>query len=112
MIQDLPNIVFITVDAWRFDALGIAPDERWLTHYGLDDRLATPNLDRFASQGVFFTQALSSSPHTTSSHASIMSGLFPPQHGVRSFLYERLPDDIETLAQRLSRLGYETIALR
>ncbi len=112
MIRNLPNIVFVTVDAWRFDALGIAPDERWLARYGLDGRLATPNLDRFASQGVYFTQALSSSPHTTSSHASIMSGLFPPHHGVRSFLYERLPDDIETLAQRLSRLGYETIALR
>jgi arylsulfatase A-like enzyme len=41
-----------------------------------------------------------------------MTGLFPPQHGVRSFCYERLPASIKTLAEVLRKAGYATITLR
>lgn len=107
-----PNIVLITVDAWRYDALGAAPDQHWLKRYGLDGLLHTPRLDQLAGESLYFSQALATAPHTSVSHASIMTGLFPAQHGVRSFLYERLPGDIMTLAERLKRHGYRTIALR
>ncbi len=107
-----PNIVFITIDAWRYDAFGPAPDKHWLDRYGLSSKLHTPNLDRFAAESVYFTQALASAPHTTVSHASIMTGLFPPQHGVRSFFYERLPMEVKTLAEVLGEAGYLTVTLR
>lgn len=42
----------------------------------------TPNLERFASQGVTFTQAFCPSPHCCPSRASFMSGLYPSRHGI------------------------------
>lgn len=111
-LRERRNIVFITLDAWRYDALGLAPDRHWLQRYDLEGRLHTPNLDRFASQGVYFPQALATAPHTTVSHASLMTGLFPPQHGVRSFFHERLPKETKTLAEILDDHGYLTVALR
>ena len=111
-VSSRPNIVFITIDAWRYDGLGAAPDKGWLETYNLLSRLRTPNLDRFASGSLLFTQAVATAPHTTVSHASIMTGLFPPQHGVRSFMYERLPENIKTLAEILQNQGYRTVTLR
>ena len=106
------NIVFITSDAWRYDALGVAPDKHRLSRYNLAQRLHTPNLDRFASEGAYFSNAFVTAPHTPPSHASIMTGLYPPQHGVRSFCYERLPPHLKTLAEVLRGEGYATITLR
>jgi len=106
------NVLLITIDAWRFDALGAAPDHHWLRRYGLENLLSTPNLEQLANESLYFTQALSTAPHTTVSHASIMTGLFPPQHGVRSFFYESLPQEITTLAEHFKKNGYKTIALR
>jgi arylsulfatase len=111
-MTDLPNIVLISVDSWRFDALGAAPDKHWLDRYGLSSRLHTPNLDRFVDESAYFSQAVVTAPHTTPSHASIFTGWNPPQHGVRSFLWERLPDEVETLAEMLGARGYRCIALR
>ncbi|MEA3377269.1 MAG: sulfatase [Chloroflexota bacterium] len=106
------NIVFITVDTWRYDALGVAPDKHRLEEYGVVEKLQTPNLDRFAQESVYFCNAFVTAPHTPPSHASIMTGLFPPQHGVRSFCYERLPPNVRTLAEVLRDHGYATITLR
>jgi len=106
------SIVFITLDAWRHDALGVALDKHWLSRYELAQRLHTPNLDRFAGGGAYFPYAFVTAPHTPPSHASIMTGLYPPQHGVRSFCYERLPSNVSTLAEVLRHEGYATITLR
>lgn len=111
-MQRRTNIVLITVDAWRYDAVGVAPDRHRLEEYGLVEKLHTPNLDRFANEGVYFSNAFVTAPHTPPSHASIMTGLYPPQHGVRSFCYERLPADVRTLAEALRDQGYATITLR
>ncbi len=42
----------------------------------------TPNLDRFASQGVLFSHAFCPSPHCCPSRASFVSGVYPSEHGV------------------------------
>lgn len=42
----------------------------------------TPNVDRFASQGVLFNQAYCPSPHCCPSRASFQTGLYPSEHGV------------------------------
>ena len=68
------NVVLITLDTTRADALGA---------YG--QRLpTTPHIDRLAAEGVLFEQTLSAAPHTLASHASILTGRYPPAHGVRS----------------------------
>jgi arylsulfatase A-like enzyme len=94
------NVVLITLDAVRADALGA---------YG-QDRGATPNLDRLAAEGVVFDAALSSSPSTLPSHASILTGKYPYAHGARSNIGSLLPQDEVTLAERLKDAGYRTAA--
>jgi arylsulfatase A-like enzyme len=91
-----PNIVLITLDTVRADHLSI---------YGYQ-RPTTPNLDRLASHGVLFEQAISSSSWTLPSLASIFTGLLPHQHGAN--IFSPLYASPRTLAEILASYGYET----
>ena len=94
------RIVLITIDTLRADRLGA---------YG--DRAAhTPNLDTVARRGVRFEVALSPAPLTLPAHASLLTGVDPPTHGVRHNSVHRLGDDLPTLAERLRGAGYTTAA--
>jgi arylsulfatase A-like enzyme len=93
--RDLPNVLLITVDTFRHDRLGCAG-------YGRD---ITPNLDRIASEGVLFTQAISSSSWTTPGLMSVLTGLYAPTHGVDA-RDKSLRADAPTLPRLLRPLGY------
>ena len=95
-----PNLVLITLDTTRADALGI---------YG-QLRPTTPALDRRAREGAFFLNAMSSSPMTLPSHATILSGRHPYAHGVRSNSGFVLSKDNLMLAEVLRARGYRTAA--
>src|SRR2546430_1237807 len=91
-----PNVVLITLDTVRPDHLSL---------YGYW-RPTSPNLDRWARQGVVFDNAVSASSWTLASHASIFTGLLPHQHGAD---WGRPLDTSRwTLAQVLRSRGYET----
>lgn len=75
--------------------------------YG-DTRAETPNLDRLARSGVRFEAAISAVPLTLPSHATILSGLLPPHHGLRNNGAGSFPASRETLATLLSASGYHT----
>ncbi|MCZ6817332.1 MAG: sulfatase-like hydrolase/transferase, partial [Planctomycetota bacterium] len=94
-----PDILLISVDTLRADHLGC---------YGYG--LRTPNIDRLAAEGVVFEAAMAPVPLTLPSHASMLTGLIPPRHGVRANGDFRLPDRIETLAEVLQKRGYQTAA--
>jgi len=94
-----PNILLVTIDTLRADHLG---------SYGYDYD-TSPNLDRLARESVRFGDAVSVSSWTLPSHASIMTGLFPFEHGVERDL-NALPPSADTLAERLQRAGYTTFA--
>ena len=64
------GIVVISIDTLRADHLGA---------YGYE-RNTSPFLDRLASEGVLFEQAVSSAPWTLPSHVSLLSGLYPSTH--------------------------------
>ena len=66
------NVLLITIDTLRADALG---------RYG--GPAATPALDRLAAEGVRFDFAHAHAVTTLTSHASILTGTYPFQHGVR-----------------------------
>ena len=68
-----PPVVLITIDTLRADRL---------SSYG-SDRVATPHIDRLAAEGIRFANASSTVPFTLPAHSSIMTGLYPPSHGVR-----------------------------
>ncbi|MGH9144243.1 MAG: sulfatase-like hydrolase/transferase, partial [Vicinamibacterales bacterium] len=93
------NVLLITIDTLRADALG---------SYG--GPAATPALDRLAAQGVRFTFAHAHAVTTLSSHASILTGVYPFQHGIRDNSGYRLAPDAQTIATRLKQAGFETAA--
>jgi arylsulfatase A-like enzyme len=70
----------------------------------------TPALDALAHQGVLFTQAISAAPRTWQSFTSILTGLYPPHHGVRHIGDHPLPPDTPSLGSTLTGRGYETAA--
>jgi len=92
------NVVLLTLDTTRADHLGI---------YGRKEA-ATPHLDRLGRDGVVFDMALTAAPLTLPAHSSIMTGLFPPRHGVRDNGTFYLDDRFTTLAEVLHDAGYAT----
>jgi arylsulfatase A-like enzyme len=69
--ENRPNIIFILTDDQRWDALGFAGNE--LIH--------TPEMDRLASEGVFFENAFVTTPICAASRASILTGTYERTHG-------------------------------
>jgi arylsulfatase A-like enzyme/Tfp pilus assembly protein PilF len=94
------SVLLVTIDTTRADHLGA---------YGRDD-VSTPALDRLAEQGIVFDNAMAVAPITLPSHTSILSGLYPPQHGVRNNGTHYVPEETITLAERYRDQGYRTSA--
>ena len=93
-----PLTVLVTLDTTRADRLGA---------YGYE-AARTPVLDRIAREGALFLDASATAPTTLPSHASILTGLFPPSHGARNNGNHLLPPEIETMAEVFQRAGYAT----
>ena len=92
------SVLLITVDTLRADAVGA---------YG--NALAmTPWMDRLAAAGLRFDDAHAHNVVTLPSHANILSGRYPVDHGVRDNSGFRVPAGIETLATILKARGYAT----
>ncbi len=92
------NIVLITLDTTRADHVGC---------YGFE-RAETPVIDRLAREGIRFADAISPVPMTLPAHCSILTGLDPIGHGVRTNGTDSLKEDQKTLAEMLKNQGYET----
>jgi len=97
-IGPAPCLVLVTLDTTRRDAIGAFGGPAGLT----------PNVDALAGAGTRYTRAVAPSPLTLPSHATLLTGLDPPQHGVRTNGTAALPASMETLAEVLSREGYAT----
>jgi arylsulfatase A-like enzyme/Tfp pilus assembly protein PilF len=93
-----PSVVLVTLDTLRADRVGAWGGPRGLT----------PNLDALAARGAVFEEAVASAPLTLPSHATILTGLEPPRHGVHDNGSYALPADVDTLATRLLADGYAT----
>jgi len=106
-VAEPPHLVLISMDTTRADALSC---------YGTIPAIrrplpqVTPNLDALAEDGVRFAHFYTHAPTTLNSHVSMMTGLDPHEHGVPSNGYV-FSGDQETLAQRLSAEGYQTVAV-
>jgi arylsulfatase A-like enzyme/tetratricopeptide (TPR) repeat protein len=91
------NVLLVTIDTLRADALSC---------YG--GRAQTPNLDALAAHGARFSFAHSQAVVTLVSHASILTGHYPYETGVRDNTGYRLPPGRATAATRLKALGFAT----
>ena len=92
-----PNVILIVVDTLRADHLSC---------FGYH-RPTTPNIDRFAADSVFFTNAIAPAPWTAPSLGSLFTSQYPAVLG-----YEDLPSPINkrflTLAEVFKNSGYDT----
>jgi arylsulfatase A-like enzyme len=110
-----PNIVLILIDDLGWRDLGVMGSEYY----------ETPNIDKLAGQGMLFTQAYANAPNCAPSRASLLSGQYPPRHGIytvgspaRGSARNRrlipvenrtyLARDVVTIAEALQAAGYVT----
>jgi arylsulfatase A-like enzyme/Tfp pilus assembly protein PilF len=93
-------IVLVTIDTLRADRLGSYGSTRGLT----------PALDRFAAGATRFAAAVTQVPLTLPAHTTILTGLHPARHGVRTNDGFRLGPSVPTIAEALHARGYATAA--
>jgi len=95
-----PDVVLFLADTFRADNLAAYGGELGVT----------PELDRFAESALCFRRAWSPASWTLPSQSSMMTGLYPHQHGAdRS--KRALAGDAVTLAERLATAGYRCGAI-
>ena len=93
------SLVLVTIDTLRADRVGA---------YGWR-HARTPAIDAIAARGALFERAYSAAPITLTSHASLLTGVYPPRHGARHNGM-RVRDDVPTLAGILHERGFATAA--
>lgn len=97
-VHDGPNLLLVTLDTVRADRLGCTGRSRAMT----------PVIDRLAARGTLLPRVSAPTPVTLPSHATILTGSYPPGHGVRSNGVFTLAEDRHTLAEMLGAAGYRT----
>ena len=95
-----PNVILVSIDTLRADHVGL---------YGYA-RDTTPFLDDFAKTAMVFEHAFSVCPWTLVAHMTMLTGLFPAQHGVVADQLA-LSQEIPLLPERLASAGYQTLGL-
>jgi len=99
-----PNILLLIVDCLRADAVSA-------NGYA---RPTTPNLDQIAKDGTRFTGAISQASWTRPSLPTLLTDLYPSEHGVLDLEEDpsapaaALDDSVTTIAERLKAAGYAT----
>src|SRR5580765_874015 len=94
-----PPVILISIDTLRADHLPA---------YGYR-AIRTPAIDALARDGIVYRNAWSHCPLTLPSHLSILTGLLPPEHGVRDNAGYRFDGDAHpTVAGLLRARGYRT----
>ena len=91
------GVILISLDTLRADHLGL---------YGYE-RPTSPFLDELAERGVVFDQAYAQFPSTLTSHMSMLTGLYPAEHGVYPPAGTLAPE-IPTVAELLQAQGIRT----
>ena len=92
-----PNILLLMTDQQRWDAMGCSGD--WVQ---------TPNLDRIASEGVQFTNCVTTSPVCIPTRLSLATGLYPHNTGVWNNMNHTMPAETPTWMQAVREAGYRT----
>jgi len=94
------NLFFILIDCLRADHC-----------YGEQGSGKTPVLTRLRQNGTSFGQAIAAATTTTPCVGSIMTGVYPFAHGIRSLSGYKLSPECVTLAEILRRRGYQTCGM-
>ncbi len=116
LLMGQPNLIVVLVDDMGWQDTGFAGNKVIETH----------NLDQLASDGIIFSQAYASAPNCAPTRACLMTGLYPPRHGVYTVVDARhnpgqpnhkiiaadskaeLAGEFVTVAESLKKAGYAT----
>ncbi len=99
MADSRPNIVFVLVDDLRWDELGVAGHP--FAH--------TPNIDRIAREGAYFSRAFTTTPLCSPARATFLTGLYPHTNGITDNLArDKQSHQLETFPKMLNADGYDT----
>jgi len=101
MTKRKPNLLFLYADQHRSDVLGCAGNTV----------VATPNLDRLASNGIRFDHAWTESPICQPARASLLTGRYPSDHGVLGNFAGDCQPEWDTFPRRLQQAGYTTASI-
>ncbi len=93
-----PNVLVLTLDTTRADRLGC---------YGHAEA-KTPNLDALAARGTRFESAYSPVPLTLPAHATLWTGLQPPEHSIHDNGRNALSPTVPHMAAALHDAGWST----
>ncbi|MDH5492786.1 MAG: sulfatase-like hydrolase/transferase [Myxococcales bacterium] len=97
-----PNIVIFSIDALRPDHLGALGYER----------ATSPNMDALIERAAVFENAIAQSSRTLYSIPPMFTGMAPSQIAYGDEYYFRsIGAEVDTLPERLGRLGYATSAV-
>ena len=94
-----PNILFIVIDSLRADKV-----------FGKNKTSKIPNIESLIKNGVYFEQAICSTPATGVSVSSIFTGLYPFKIGMGSEKYQKFNPKIRNCIQILKENDYNTYA--
>ncbi|NWG14835.1 MAG: sulfatase, partial [Acidobacteria bacterium] len=92
------NVILVSIDTLRADRLSC---------YGYQGN-KTPNIDRWAREGIRFERAYTEYPLTLPAHATLFTGAYPLAHGVLENVGFSLDSRLATLAEVFKRNGYST----
>ncbi len=112
-VQKQPNLLIIFTDEHRRQAMGFwqQPEYNGAIN-GTSDPVFTPNLDKLASEGIVFTQVMSTHPVCSPHRAMLLSGMFATQNGVWMNCHENsnadLNEGIQCFTDVLYNHGYNT----
>src|SRR6185437_2387493 len=94
-----PNILLLFTDQQRADALGCSGNPF----------IRTPNLDQLASEGIRFSQAVTTTPVCIASRYSLITGLrMREHHWVANASLPGPRPELPTLMTLLGNAGYRT----
>lgn len=108
--QTYPNLLVIHTDEQNFRTLGCYRSflsEKEGNPWGKGNIVETPHIDSLAEQGVLFMRCYATTPVSSPSRASFMTGLYPQNAGVLTndmVLYEQ----VFTFGEAFRRQGYDT----
>lgn len=102
--QDRPNVIFILADDLGYGDLGFLGQQY----------IETPNIDRLAKEGMFFTRHYSGSPVCAPSRSTLLTGLHTGHTPIRGNSEVQpegqlpLTDSLQTLSKIFQQAGYAT----
>ena len=96
-METTPNILLLMTDQQRWDAMSCSGD--WVQ---------TPNLDRIASEGIRFTNCVTTSPVCIPTRLSLATGLYPHNTHVWNNMNHQMPAETPTWMQAVREAGYRT----